>query len=122
MNPLMKAVLGAVKKISVVHSIPGRLRINVFGIKQYPDMAKSYAPALEKALLSISGVKSADICFATGNVLIAYDFKKISDSEILARLNARWNEVCELALSAASGKVQDDSVLQDKIEKIISKI
>ena len=42
-NPLLQVWLSCVKKIKPVHSIPGRLRVNIYGVRQYPELAQEYA-------------------------------------------------------------------------------
>lgn len=48
MNPLKKIALSFVGSLKVLHSIRGRLRINVGGIKSYPEYAEKYAPMFLK--------------------------------------------------------------------------
>lgn len=78
MNPLIDLYLKCLKKIKVVHSLPGRLRVNIYGIREFPDLAKEYAPVLEKTVRNLSGVTSAELGTATGNLLINYDPAKTS--------------------------------------------
>ena len=40
MNPLIDLYLKCLKKIKVVHSLPGRLSVNIYGIREFPDIAK----------------------------------------------------------------------------------
>ena len=66
-NPLLQVWLSCVKKIKPVHSIPGRLRVNIYGVRQYPELAQEYA-----------------------SVLLTYDVRVTTEHELLERLNTAW--------------------------------
>ena len=38
-DPLFRLWLSCVKKIRPVHSLPGRLRVQIYGVRQYPELA-----------------------------------------------------------------------------------
>lgn len=91
MNPLIQAYLKCVGKIRVVHSLPGRVRVNINGVRQYPDLAAKFAGIFRDRLLKLPGVEQADLCLVTGNLLIRYDAAKTCEAEITAWLDQSWS-------------------------------
>ena len=89
-NPLLQVWLSCVKKIKPVHSIPGRLRVNIYGIRQYPELAQEYASVLLDKTRHLPGVQSAELSVLTGNILLTYDVRKTTEHELLERLNTAW--------------------------------
>ena len=43
MNPLIQAYLKCVGGIRIVHSLPGRVRVAIGGVRQYPELAAKFA-------------------------------------------------------------------------------
>lgn len=90
MNPLIQAYLKCVGGIRVVHSLPGRVRVAVGGVRQYPALAAKFAGIFRDCVLKRPGVTDADLCLATGNLLVRYDTEKTCEAEITAWLDASW--------------------------------
>lgn len=78
-------------KIKVVHSIPGRVRLQIPGLKQVPDEYRH----LEKELLDLAtllpGVTDLSLCFVTGRALLHYDGKEIGEQALVAWFNRVWD-------------------------------
>ena len=91
MNPLIQAYLKCVGRIRVVHAIPGRLRVAINGVRQYPELAKKFAGRFCDRILKQPGVTSAELNLITGNLLVRYDVAKTCEAEIVAWLDASWN-------------------------------
>ncbi len=90
MNPLVEAYVNHVGRIRVVHSLPGRLRVNIGGVKQYPEAAAKFADLFRERLLKLPGVTSAELCLVTGNLLLRYDPEKTCEAVIRAWLETSW--------------------------------
>lgn len=91
MNPLIQAYLKCVGKIRIVHSLPGRVRVNINGVRQYPDLAQKFSGIFIQRLQKLPGIEAAELCLMTGNLLIRYDVAKTCEAEIMAWLDSAWN-------------------------------
>ena len=94
-NPLLQVWLSCVKKIKPVHSIPGRLRVNIYGIRQYPELAQEYASVLLERTRYLPGVQSAELSVLTGNILLTYDVRVTTEHELLEHLNTAWTALMQ---------------------------
>ena len=90
MNPLIQAYLKCVGGIHVVHSLPGRVRVAIGGVRQYPALAARFAGIFRDCVLKRPGVTDADLCLVTGNLLVRYDPEKTCEAEITAWLDSSW--------------------------------
>ena len=90
MNPLIEAYLKHVGGIRVVHSLPGRVRVAIGGVRQYPALAAKFADIFRDRVLKRPGVTGADLCLLTGNLLVRYDPDRTCEAEITAWLDASW--------------------------------
>ena len=93
MNALQKLAVSCFGKLKVVHGISGRLRVNVWGVRQYPELVETYSDLLLSRLEKLAGVS---LCKLTGNLLIVYDPKKNTQAAIMLWLNSAWKAVIEL--------------------------
>ena len=89
-NPLLQVWLSCARKIKPVHSIPGRLRVQIYGVRQYPELAREYASVLLDRTRHLPGVQSAELSVLTGNILLTYDVRATTEHELLERLNTAW--------------------------------
>ncbi len=94
-DPLFRLWLSCVKKIRPVHSLPGRLRVQICGVRQYPELAKEYMRPLQDEILRLPGVESASLNVLTGNLLLTYDVRATSEQIVLDRLNEAWAALME---------------------------
>ena len=108
MNPLIDLYLKCLKKIKVVHSLPGRLRVNIYGIREFPDLVKEYAPA--------------ELGTATGNLLINYDPAKTSEAELLLWLNSAWQKFSDFMQWMNENNVQDERSIAEAMERFLAKL
>ncbi len=90
MNPLIQAYLKCVGGIRIVHSLPGRVRVNIHGVRQYPALAGRFAGLFKDCILKRPGVTGAELCLLTGNLLIRYNQQKTCEAEITAWLDSAW--------------------------------
>ena len=91
MNPLMNIAVLLAGKPKIVHSIAGRLRVNISGVRQFPDYAKKYADTFTAILERRAGVTSVSLCLITGNLLVVYDAKKTDEKSIMNWIAAAWS-------------------------------
>lgn len=90
MNPLIQAYLSRVGRIRVVHAIPGRLRVAIGGVRQYPALAEKFAEPFCDRIRKRPGVTAAELSALTGNLLVRYDATKTCEAEVVAWLDASW--------------------------------
>ena len=90
MNPLIEAYLKCVGGIRVVHSLPGRVRVAIGGVRQYPALAARFAGIFRDCVLKRPGVTDAELCLVTGNLLVRYDPERTCEAEITAWLDSSW--------------------------------
>ena len=90
MNPLIQAYLKCVGGIRIVHSLPGRVRVAIGGVRQYPELAAKFAGLFRDCVLKRPGVTGAELCLVTGNLLVRYDPDKTCEAEITAWLDSSW--------------------------------
>ena len=90
MNPLIQAYLKCVGGIRVVHSLPGRVRVAIGGVRQYPALAARFAGIFRACVLKRPGVTDAELCLVTGNLLVRYDPERTCEAEITAWLDSSW--------------------------------
>ena len=90
MNPLIQAYLRCMGGTRVVHSLPGRVRVAIGGVRQHADLAGRFAEVFLGCVRRRPGVTAAELCLATGNLLVRYDPAKTCEAEITAWLDASW--------------------------------
>ncbi|MDO5311951.1 MAG: hypothetical protein Q4G55_00930 [bacterium] len=89
-NPLIQAYLKCVGGIHVVHSLPGRIRVAINGVRQYPELAAKFAGIFRDCVLKRPGVTDAELNLVTGNLLVRYDPNKTCEAEITVWLDSSW--------------------------------
>lgn len=80
---ILGKVLDFAIKIKVVHSIPGRLRINAPAIKKVPREWQIKDDNIASTFKAIKGVKEIEFSYITGNILIKYDQNENDEKGIL---------------------------------------
>jgi hypothetical protein len=74
---------------TVVHRLPGRLRIHIPALTRLANGQCSGLPGIWRELLgSLPGIQVTEVNLPTGNVLIRYDPARQSEAEVLAFLRA----------------------------------
>ena len=95
MNKFLKTAFLYFNKIKVVHSIPGRLRLQIPGMDKVPDKMKKYENFTTNIVKLVEGVKDISYSYITGKILITYDVKKTNEKEIVNFLNLVWKKIVE---------------------------
>jgi len=117
-NPLLQVWLSCVKKIKPVHSIPGRLRVNIYGIRQYPELAQEYASVLLDKTRHLPGVQSAELSVLTGNILLTYDVRVTTEHELLERLNTAWTALMQYFRDVD----QPEMIVPEAIARVLDRV
>lgn len=86
--------------MKVIHSIPGRVRFSVPGLKQVDNSFLHLEEELVSILMELNGVKKLSLSPITGKALVEYDQTRIDEKELLKRFKETWdtlvNEILEL--------------------------
>ena len=99
-------------KFKVVHSIPGRLRLQVSNASKIPQEAKEYDKYVVQGLKMLEGITDVEFNYITGSVVINYDTKKTYEEKII-----KWiNKVIDIVLG--DFKLIEENG-QDNIEFVI---
>ena len=93
MSDLLAGIAGAFLKPRIVHSLPGRLRLHLPGVKKISEnLTDTHLTQLKdissQLLDNISGIESVTPSPDTGNVLIVYDSSRIAESQIVHFISA----------------------------------
>lgn len=87
MNILHKGCLYLLRP-KVVHSIPGRLRLHVPLLKKMNSGNGDWISVIVDLLKTLMGIDEVLPSPATGNILLRYDDKRLTESEILTFLTS----------------------------------
>ena len=117
-NPLFCLWLSCVKRIKPVHSLPGRLRVQIYGVRQYPELAKEYMRPLQDEIMRLPGVQSASLNVLTGNLLLTYDVRMTSEQIILERLNEAWTSLMEYFRKADRPEMVAPGAIADRLNRV----
>ncbi len=96
MKSLMKNVFLTFNKVKVIHSIPGRMRLNAPGLNQVPEEFKKFEGEITKVIKVKKGIKEIDYSYLTNKILLKYDVKVVSEKEVLEWIDIIWKEVLKL--------------------------
>lgn len=78
-------------KIKVVHSLPGRVRLQIPGLKQVPEEYRHLEEELLDLATLLPGVTDLSLCFVTGRALLHYDGNVIDEKALVAWFNRVWD-------------------------------
>lgn len=117
MNSIQKTFIKLLGKPKIVHSIPGRLRINIWGLKNNPEYVAEYADALIGVLKSKNGISDVSLNQYTGNVLVEYTPKNITESEITCWIDTAWQTVLD-SLKTIENPDDERKLVADICEKL----
>lgn len=98
MRRLLTNAYLALNGLKVVHSLPGRLRLQVPGLKRVPEPYRHLEKELLDLVTLLPGVTSLSLCYVTGRALIHYDAASMDGDKLFAWFQFVWNTVArELA-------------------------
>lgn len=80
-------------KIHIVHSLPGRLRVQVPLLARVSEeLFHEHKERLNELILLKKGIKELTVSYHTNKILFVYDAKMINEAEILNWLNHLWEQ------------------------------
>lgn len=82
-------------KIKIIHSIPGRLRILVPGLKEIPKVFHAKDEFITDLIKMHPGINDISCSFVTNKILIHYNNDLISEKKIMAWINQIENELID---------------------------
>lgn len=79
---IQKSYLAWKLRPKIIHQLPGRLRVHVPALLDVSKKFQRKADPLVKLFSLPKGIRSVQINFITGNMLIFYDIKTISEKKV----------------------------------------
>ncbi len=79
-------IIGIGFRARVLHRLPGRLRIRIPALNLVPASKRGLAEAVVDGLPMPKGVKALEPSFVTGNVVLTYDTKVISEKQVIEHI------------------------------------
>ncbi len=80
---ISKLIFKLFSGVKVVHSIPGRIRVQVNGLNKLNENLRKKEDFLLNLLKSIEGIKDIEVSYITNKILIFYDKDKVSEEKII---------------------------------------
>lgn len=114
MNMFLKSAFLFFNKIKVVHSIPGRLRLQIPGLDKVPKELQKYDNYTTNIIKMEKGIDEITYSYLTGKVLITYNEKLTNEKKIIDWLNFVWKKIID------NQSVYKD-LSQEEIEKNMDK-
>lgn len=90
MKQLLTDVYLKFSKIKVVHSTPGRVRLQIPGLKQVPEEYRHLEAELLDLVTLLPGVADLSLCFTTGRALLHFDRTVTDEKTLVAWFNRVW--------------------------------
>lgn len=87
MIDLKKRIGNYLQGPKVIHRVPGRLRVSVPAIRHIPEQLNGMANRLLDKVRFAKGIKTVDLNFISGNVLIHYHVNQTDEAGIMRWLN-----------------------------------
>lgn len=111
---LLKKTYLMFNKVKVVHSIPGRIRLFIPSLDQFPEQMKKYENYITAIIKLKAGINNIEYSYTTSKILVEYDKTKLKEADIVNWLNKIWKII-----------VDNEDVYQgmsmDKVEKNVKK-
>ena len=76
-------ILGLGLKPKALHSLPGRVRVNVPVLKRVPPSMNHLVPMVSSLLTAPEAIQKAQASHVSGNILLHYDPKRVSERDVL---------------------------------------
>lgn len=111
---LLKKTYLMFNKVKVVHSIPGRIRLFIPSLDQFPEQMKKYENYITAIIKLKAGINNIEYSYTTSKILVEYDKTKLKEADIVNWLNKIWKII-----------VDNEDVYQgmsmDEVEKNVKK-
>ncbi len=95
MNGLLKTAFLYFNKIKVVHSIPGRLRLQIPGLDKVPEDMKKYEHYTTSIIKLENGIEEITYSYVTSKVLVKYNPQLTNEKKIVEWLNFVWKKIVD---------------------------
>ncbi|EDS77539.1 conserved hypothetical protein [Clostridium botulinum C str. Eklund] len=76
-------IIKHLRKIKVIHSIPGRMRLKLPNMSNVPEEFRHYDDFVVRAIKILDGVNEVSFNYVIGTALVTYDIHKIYEKKIL---------------------------------------
>lgn len=92
---LLKKTYLMFNKVKVVHSIPGRIRLFIPSLDNFPEQMKKYQNYITSIIKLKAGINTIDYSYTTSKILIEYDKTKLKEQDIVDWLNKIWKIIVD---------------------------
>ncbi|MGY0393779.1 MULTISPECIES: HMA2 domain-containing protein [unclassified Fusobacterium] len=94
-NGLLKTAFLYFNKIKVVHSIPGRLRLQIPGLDKVPEDMKKYEHYTTSIIKLENGIEEITYSYVTSKILVKYNPQLTNEKKIVEWLNFVWKKIVD---------------------------
>ncbi len=111
--------------MKVTHSIPGRVRFSIPGLKHVDKNMLHFEEELVELLEGLSGVQELSLSPVSGKALVKYDQSIVNEATLLARFKYTWDKMINEIMSVDQNvEVTDELVRSFKpsLEAIIAEV
>ncbi len=105
-------------KMKVVHSIPGRIRLSVPGLKMVDSSFIHFEEELIEILKELRGVNDISLSSVSGKALVLYDPTIASEESILKKFSATWDTLIDTLLQVDPNTVVTDELIKSYIPQL----
>ena len=92
---LLKKTYLMFNKVKVVHSIPGRIRLFIPSLDQFPEQMKKYENYITAIIKLKAGINNIEYSYTTSKILVEYDKTKLNEEDIVNWLNKIWKIIVD---------------------------
>lgn len=92
---LLKKTYLMFNKVKVVHSIPGRIRLFIPSLDQFPEQMKKYENYITAIIKLKAGINNIEYSYTTSKILVEYDKTKLKEADIVNWLNKIWKIIVD---------------------------
>ena len=92
---LLKKTYLMFNKVKVVHSIPGRIRLFIPSLDQFPEQMKKYENYITAIIKLKAGINNIEYSYTTSKILVEYDKTKLKEEDIVNWLNKIWKIIVD---------------------------
>ena len=78
---LLKKTYLMFNKVKVVHSIPGRIRLFIPSLDQFPEQMKKYENYITAIIKLKAGINNIEYSYTTSKILVEYDKTKLKEED-----------------------------------------
>ncbi|MDC7239830.1 MAG: hypothetical protein PQJ50_05665 [Spirochaetales bacterium] len=121
MNALLTKAFLAFNDVKVVHSLPGRVRLSVPGLKMVPEEFLYLEEELCSIFQTIKGINSFELSPYSGRALIHFDTELFTERELMDWLRDIWQELASVFV-AIDKSLADERIISEMKKTLIEKI